>query len=452
MTPSGEGPDAPAKVVGAFGVLSGSREDQVIQRELVRSMRLRALTMSWVLGIATLNVVVVLGLLPLFGMELLPVGLSRWAVTGLVLALWVPELVLLAMVRHRSPRWTSHPGVELAVGVVEVTAVSGFLWVSSQAVAPAWLSLAGPVPLLYFPLVAISVLTLRPLIVMATGGLAVAQLTFLTVKFVGIAEGAVVLSPELAALGTPSFYLQKVLILVMTTLVAGAVAFDLRRRLRRIATGAREREELVSMFGQHVAPEVVEALISGGGRVTPERRDIGILFLDIRGFTTVSEQTPPEEVVARLDRFFDLVLPKITEHGGIIHQLLGDGFMAIFGAPVQYEDDARRTLRAAIDIHDLILAAIGDGRIENTDVVMGVHFGQVVVGPVGATDHKEYKATGDAVNVAARLEAMAKELDARLLCSRAAAEAAGMEDEAIRDLGEVPIRGRVKPLRVLQLR
>src|SRR5690606_4392334 len=100
---------------------------------------------------------------------------------------------------------------------------------------------------------------------------------------------------------------------------------------RRQAEAA--RAEVVRLFGQHTAPSVVEALLARGGEVPVRRQDVCVLFLDLRGFTRRAEELPPEDVVAYLNAFFDLAAGVVSRHGGIVHQLLGDGFMAYFGVP-----------------------------------------------------------------------------------------------------------------------
>lgn len=421
-----------------------------MQEELASALALRSRAMTWLLGLSTVNVVVILFLAPQIGLRIVPTALPGQALFGLLGLLWVLEAGVFRWIRSTGRTSVRHPVLEQAISVVEVSAVSIFIGIAAWTVDPPVAAILGPASWFYFPLVAISILTLKPQVVLVTGVVA-------TVQFLGLAlwisgpsgpDG-----PPMPLLMTGmSFHAQKVLMLLVTTGIAASVCWELRRRMRRVAVGARERDRILDLFGQHTAPEVVQTLVESGGVIPPERREVGILFLDIRGFTSLSERLPPEEVVARLDAFFELVLPCVTANGGIVHQLLGDGFMAIFGAPNRHDDDARRALRTAIEIHETVRGASAEGRIPDTDVVMGVHWGEVVAGPVGAADHKEYKVTGDAVNLAARLETMAKDLDATILTSRAAVTAAGMAEEVREDLGDLEIRGRVRPLRVLRLR
>ncbi len=416
--------------------------------EFDSSLELRSRAMAWVIGTLVVALVFLVWILPRFGIRLLPGNLPSWAPLGMLLLLWVLEVRVLALLR-RGAKAAARPGLELLVSVTEVTAVSGVLALAAGYVEPPVVVLFSPGAWLYFPLIGVATLTLRPMIVATTGILSAVQYALLAWWLV---PRSIPGSDLPQVFFSPGLHIDKAIVLLATTAVGAAVCWDLRRRMKRVVRAARERQHIIDLFGQQTAPEVVDALLDSGGEVVPERREVGILFLDIRGFTGEAERTPPEEVVARLDAFFERVIPKVTENGGIVHQLLGDGLMAIFGAPVAHEDDARRALRTAIEIADLLENSVAAGQLRPTEVVMGVHFGEVVAGPVGSRDHKEYKVTGDAVNVAARLETLAKERGATILSSRRAVEAAGYGVEAFEDLGCVTIRGRAAELGLVKVR
>jgi adenylate cyclase len=175
------------------------------------------------------------------------------------------------------------------------------------------------------------------------------------------------------------------------------------------------------------------------------------MFLDLRGFTGFSEAAEPEAVVDYLNRLFSFMIAAVAEHGGIVHQLLGDGFMAVFGAPRSREDDCARAVAAARAIVERVAAECAGGHLPPTRVGIGLHAGEVVAGVVGSDHHKEYKVTGDAVNVAARIEQMTKDLDAQLLVSEAVWRRVPEGLHAADDLGAIPVRGRAQTLRLFRL-
>ena len=212
---------------------------------------------------------------------------------------------------------------------------------------------------------------------------------------------------------------------------------------------AEDRERALRLFGQHTAPEVVAALMAGGGEVPVRRQDVTVMFLDLRGFTTLSEAWPPEAVVDYLNCFFDEAIGAVLAHGGVVHQLLGDGLMALFGVPDPSADGPRRAVAAAQAIVAAVADACAAGRLPETTLGIGLHAGEAVVGPVGSAAHREYKVTGDVVNVTARIEKLNKAHGSQVLASEAVVRRAGLADAE--PLGDVPLRGRHAPVALYRL-
>jgi len=180
------------------------------------------------------------------------------------------------------------------------------------------------------------------------------------------------------------------------------------------------------------------------------RREVCLLFSDIRGFTTRSEKLPPEAVVALLNRYFEEMVAAIHSHGGTVDKFIGDGLMAFFGAPQALADPAAAVFAAGREMLDRLdrlnhaLVAEGD---EPLAIGIGLHLGPAVIGNVGPAERHEYTAIGDAVNTCSRVEGLTKTLGCPLLVTDAVA-AALPADSGLRPLGEVPIKGRA-PVRVL---
>ena len=177
-----------------------------------------------------------------------------------------------------------------------------------------------------------------------------------------------------------------------------------------VARRETERTRILNVFGRHTAPAVVEELLRHDTDPPVRRTPVCVMFLDVRDFTSFAEGAEPEVVVEFLNRFFGLTIEAVTSRGGIVHQLLGDGFMAIFGAPLATPDDCTNAVEAALDIVARVEAEVAAGHLRPTRVGIGLHAGEVVAGTVGSAQHKEYKVTGDVVNVAARVEGLSKEI------------------------------------------
>lgn len=177
----------------------------------------------------------------------------------------------------------------------------------------------------------------------------------------------------------------------------------------------------------------------------PKRLDATVLVTDVRGFTTYAETVSPEEVVAFLDVLHGALADAVESQGGTVDKFLGDGMLAVFGAPRPQVDHAARALRAVDAIRSAV-TRLNAGREIPVRIGIGVHSGPLVAGTIGSGSRMEFTIVGDTVNVAARLESMTKEMGVETLVSAETLRRAG------RDLaeahGEVQVRGRAAPLRV----
>jgi class 3 adenylate cyclase len=203
-----------------------------------------------------------------------------------------------------------------------------------------------------------------------------------------------------------------------------------------------DRDRVLGLFGRHTHPAVVEELLKHEADPPSRRVQACVMFLDVRGFTAFSERAEPEAVVDYLNALFAITTDAVTSRGGIIHQLLGDGFMAIFGAPLSTPDDCARAVEASLDIAARVEAEVEAARLLPTTVGIGLHAGEVVAGTVGSPQHKEYKVTGDVVNVAARVEGLNKAFDSRVLATAAVVDRLPPDRFEAEPLGEVTLRGR----------
>ena len=173
----------------------------------------------------------------------------------------------------------------------------------------------------------------------------------------------------------------------------------------------------------------------------PSRRELTALFCDLRGFTFLCERERPEDVVELLNTVYEGACTIIRSHGGTVNKFLGDGLLALFGAPDDLEDHAYAAAQAAIEIQQLIryLRQRG-GTWTHLAVGIGIDSGDVVVGPLGSTQRVEYTAIGSPVNRAARLQGFAERDSRRIILSDASARAVGKRLEMKR-LADVELKG-----------
>ena len=209
----------------------------------------------------------------------------------------------------------------------------------------------------------------------------------------------------------------------------------LQRGLNDMVEGLRERERIQDLFGRHVGPAVAEEAIMGGVTLRGESREVVALFVDITASTSLTRRTDPVEFVDMLNRFFAVVVESVEEHGGLVNKFEGDAALCVFGAPVSLDNPASSALAAARAIRDQVVRA---GEVE---VGIGVAWGPVIAGQIGAASRLEYTVIGDAVNEAARLTDLAKRVDGNILASEATVENADVVEQ------EHWVKGRVFRLR-----
>ncbi len=213
---------------------------------------------------------------------------------------------------------------------------------------------------------------------------------------------------------------------------------QLQSGFNEMVRGLRDREHLRDLFGRHVGKDVAEAAAVGDVELGGETRVVSVLFVDIIGSTTLATERDPDEVVTLLNRFFAVVVEEVDRHQGLVNKFIGDAVLAIFGAPVELEDHAGHALAAARAMTARLAEEVPD-----LQAGIGVATGEAVAGNVGDETRFEYTVIGDAVNAAARLTELAKEVEGHLLASWDSVDAAGHEEAAHwREHDSVTLRGR----------
>ncbi len=231
-------------------------------------------------------------------------------------------------------------------------------------------------------------------------------------------------------------------VIYLVQMVRGYVAEIMRRR------------KVVGVFKQYVAPQIVEKiskdkdfeLVLGG-----ENRHVAVLFVDIRGFTTMSESLSPEEVVEILNEYLSLTTKSIFDNGGTLDKFVGDATMAVFNAPFDLDDYIFRAVCTAWDMKagsDAIAEKFEKRFGKSVAFGIGVNCGNAVVGNIGCEFRMDYTAIGDTVNTAARLESNAKR--GQILISGEVYEAV-KERVSVTPIGEIPLKGKSKGVFVYQV-
>lgn len=227
----------------------------------------------------------------------------------------------------------------------------------------------------------------------------------------------------------------------------------LEEAFNQMARSLREKEMIKRAFTRYVAREVVDEILKDPERLalTGERREVTVVFCDVRGFTPLSERLSPEEVVSLLNEFYNLMIDTTFKHDGTLDKFLGDAVMAIFGAPIPHPDHALRAIRTAIAMQEGIVT-LNEKRLteskEPITVGVGVSAGEVVAGTVGTEDRMEYTVIGDSVNLAARLESNAKPGQI-LISGRTHDKVRGHVE--VRALGPLRVKGKEQQVEVYEV-
>lgn len=357
--------------------------------------------------------------------------------TGFILfELWVH-----AQIRRNLRLGRDVPVVRRYIGALIETSLPTLILVLQIRSMGASQALGFVTPLVYFIFVILSTLRLDFRLSTFTGFVAAAELFAVAMYF-----------NATNATGEPETYFHAVrsTIILICGVLAGSVGAQLRRQFTASIAAATARDRVTNLFGQHVSPQVVERLMAEGTSAGGDVRRVAVMFVDFRGFTAGAQSRTPQEVVDRLDGAFAVLVDILDRQGGIVNKFLGDGFLALFGAPLEASDAAHRAVAAGREM----LTAMDRINAQTSwplRIGIGIHFGEVVAGNIGSPRRKEYTVIGDTVNFASRLEALNKEFGSQLLISASVREALGDDGDDAVALGEVEVRGYEQPVAVFQL-
>jgi adenylate cyclase len=213
------------------------------------------------------------------------------------------------------------------------------------------------------------------------------------------------------------------------------------------------KRRLRDALGRYVSPEVAARVERNPADLEGERRQVSILFTDLRGFTTLSERMAPEQMAARLTEYFDAMTSAIFVRRGMVNDFIGDAILAVFGAPLDDPEHARHAVLSALAMVETLDRLnerwAGEG-LPALRMGVGIHTGEVFAGNVGRAGKVKYAVVGDTVNLASRVESLNKELGTTMLVTEATYRAAGLDLE-VKDRGRVNVKGREEPVRVYEV-
>ena len=304
-----------------------------------------------------------------------------------------------------------------------------------------------PAILLYPIFIVLSAFRLNARLCVFTGAVAGLQYSVLALYFADESSHTLI-EPILTAF---PHHVVRGLLLLMTGVVAGLMTVQVKKRILNSFFMIQEQNRIRRTFGEYVSPVVMDELLTFQPHFRSEMRSVCVMFLDIRNFTAFAEKRHPEEVVAYLESLFEFMIEIVNRHHGIINKFLGDGFMAVFGAPLSDGADSIHAVEAAREILFRIADEVAAANVLPTRVGIGVHAGEAVTGSIGSSLRKEYTVIGDVVNVASRIEQLNKQFGSQILISENVWQNVNGQLRDATPIGAVQVRGREAPIQVYQV-
>jgi adenylate cyclase len=231
---------------------------------------------------------------------------------------------------------------------------------------------------------------------------------------------------------------------------AGLITNQIKKGLLKHYKVQSERDEIQKLFGQQISKEIVDVLVDNKYEIQSRVRFAAIMFLDIRNFSIFAQDKSPEEIIAYQNNVFSFIIEIINENKGIVTQIMGDGLMAIFGAPLEHDNDCQLAVNSALQINKELKRRNESGLIPETIIRIGINAGEVVTGNVGTSERKQYSVTGQPVIIAARLEQINKDLNTTILISESVYNRIKLDSEPINHQAVV-IKGITDSITVYQL-
>ena len=329
---------------------------------------------------------------------------------------------------------------------VETSLPTFGMMVGSTFLGPIY-TLFTPAAFVYPLFISLSALRLNVRLCIFTGAVAGVEYSLLAFYFVQKSSNTAI-EPILAGV---QHHLFKGFLLFLTGVVTGLVTLQIRKRILSSLSLVAERNRISRTFGEYVSPEVMSKLMELKPDLRSENKNVCVMFLDIRNFTGFAEKRTPEEVVEYLESLFEFMIEIVNRHHGIINKFLGDGFMAVFGAPLSDGKDCANALNAAQEILVRVQQEVDAGTILPTTVGIGLHAGEAVTGSIGSSLRREYTVIGDVVNLAARIEKLNKRFDSQLLISEIVWQAVSTDGGKAVPMGQVEVRGREQAIQIYQV-
>ncbi|MCB1317247.1 MAG: adenylate/guanylate cyclase domain-containing protein, partial [Leptospiraceae bacterium] len=253
-------------------------------------------------------------------------------------------------------------------------------------------------------------------------------------------------------LTSPEIYFFRALMIVAAGPITAVLSENSKKLMLKMLNEQEEKSAIDRLFGQFVSNEVKNKIISEKRDLIGNRKQVVVLFSDIRSFSTFSEGKDPEAIVGQLNEYFDRMVECVVNEGGTVDKFIGDAIMVVFGGLLELERPCDNALRAALNMRAQLNQLNAEWRTRGLPVFeagIGLHFGEVLEGTIGSKDRKEFTVIGDTVNTAARLEGVTKEYQRSIVLSDSVYAGLSSDLQArCESLGETRVKGKQTAVRI----
>ena len=389
---------------------------ELYNAEIAGSERLRALILIGMLGLETILLMVIYFFYRNQYLKLFNNNIAFYAILIFTLLIIVYETVVHFFIGKKMQVFFHHRSVFGYLNAFSEVTLLTLLFIFIVEYSGQTVILMAPATLTYFLFIVLSTLRLNFQLSVFTGGLAAIEFVAISVYYSTVYSNlpADRFHPDLTGMQ----YLGQGVILLISGIAAGFVADLIKKKIRISLEHIKEKNEVIDLFGQQISPQIAGSILANKDELSGTRKNVCVMFLDIRNFTPFVESHSPEEVVAYLNSLFYFMIDSVQRYNGVINQFLGDGFMATFGAPVSEGNVAQNAVLASIKIIQKVKQENKTGNIPPTKIGIGLHHGEAVIGNIGSAARKQYSITGNVVIMASRIEQLNKRWHSQLVISQ----------------------------------
>ncbi len=424
--------------------------EELFNIEIVKSERLRAIILIGLLGVEALFLLIIYSFFTEEYLNMFKSHIAIYAIFIFTIILIIYEFLVHYLIGiNKIIKFFNSKLLGYTNSFSEVSLLS-ILLIFIVEYSNQIIILQTPATLTYFIFIVLSTFRLDFKLSIFTGTIAAFEFILISLYYTSLASESPINNAY------PDFiimqYLGQGLIMIITGIASGFVANLIKKKMRVSWNNIKEKNNIIDLFGQQISPQIVDNILKNSQELTGSRRNVCIMFLDIRQFTPFVEKHQPEEVVAYLNNLFGFMIDIVQAHHGVINQFLGDGFMATFGAPISNGNIRQHATEASLEIINKINSEISKGNIPETRIGIGLHYDEAITGNIGSSIRKQYSITGRVVIMASRIEQLNKTYNSQLLISEEVYIKLGDDTkQKFNGIGSSKIKGSSEPISLYEL-